>query len=67
MPSANSQRYAYSMELATFDPDEEEDADDDLEEDGELGGGLEEVGVRVKAWVRVCKCVRACTVYGAWP
>ena len=23
MPSANSQRYAYSMELATFDPDEE--------------------------------------------
>ena len=40
MPSANSQRYAYSMELATFDPDDKggpdgPDEEEDLEEDGE--------------------------------
>lgn len=40
MPSRNSQRYAYSMELATYDPDEHED--DQLDEDqDEYGGGLE--------------------------
>lgn len=41
MPSSNSQRYAYSMELATFDPDEHEAQEQaDLEEEAEFGGAL---------------------------
>jgi len=41
MPSKNSQRYAYSLELATVDPDDMEE--DELDEDeAEYGGALDD-------------------------
>uniref|UniRef100_A0A7S2AS73 GOST seven transmembrane domain-containing protein n=1 Tax=Octactis speculum TaxID=3111310 RepID=A0A7S2AS73_9STRA len=42
MPSSNSQRYAYSMELATFDPDDDDEDNEGENMDDEYGGPLEE-------------------------